>query len=183
MRNSLNSSYLSSRWSGPSMASRVLHRLAGCEEQHVSHRNGFSLVELLVVLAFIGVALGVGIPLVNDQIRIADVRQVADNFATSVRAARMIAVAKHKSITFTVNVDPTNTYSYEKTDGTQRLVALPVQTQFATGSTASFTFKSDGSVSPAATVYIRCPVSNSITEQWLVNVNSIGLVDMTHSRF
>ncbi|HUC43223.1 MAG TPA: prepilin-type N-terminal cleavage/methylation domain-containing protein, partial [Candidatus Sulfotelmatobacter sp.] len=62
----------------------------------MSHRNGFSLVELLVVLAFIGVALGVGIPLVNDQIRIADVRQVADNFATSVRAARMIAVAKHK---------------------------------------------------------------------------------------
>lgn len=182
MRNLLYSNVLTGLSVKPHVASRVLGPLAGCEEPNVSHRNGFSMVELLVVLAFIGVALGVGIPLINEQIRIADVRQVADNFATDVRAARMIAVAKHKSITFTVNVDPTNTYSYEKTDGSQRVVTLPAQTQFAAGSTASFTFKADGSASPAATVYIRCPVSGA-TEQWLINVNSIGLVQPNHSRF
>src|SRR5258705_11847839 len=77
-----------------------------------SREIGFSLPELLAVMAMIAIALAIGIPIVNEQVRIAEVRAAADDLALHLRAARMISVTKHKPITFKINVDPDNEFEY-----------------------------------------------------------------------
>lgn len=142
---------------------------------------GFSLVELLAVLVLVGLVLAIGIPLVRDQVMIADVRQAADQMGVDLRAARMIAVSKHKTIVFTVNTDPTNTYSYEGTDGAIRLRTMPKGVKITNASVGSITFKPDGSVTVISNIVLESQVANA-TERWTINVKTLGLADLTHTR-
>ncbi len=142
---------------------------------------GFSLAEMLAVLALIGIVLAIGMPLVNEQLRIAEVRSAADEMAVHLRAARMIAVSHHKDIVFTVSEDPTNSYSYEGTNGETRTITMPGRVKIATGSAASITFRSNGSVAAAGTVTIQSAVS-SATETWTLTVNILGLATVSHAR-
>jgi prepilin-type N-terminal cleavage/methylation domain-containing protein len=146
-----------------------------------SWEAGFSLVEMLAVLALIAVVVAIGIPIVNEQVRIAEVRSAADQIAVDMRAARMIAVSKHKSIPFTINIDPVNTYSYEGTTGATRTIAMPGRVKIKNGSATSVTFKQDGSVAAAATVTVESAVSAS-TERWAIAVNTLGFAKLTHTR-
>jgi type II secretory pathway pseudopilin PulG len=137
---------------------------------------------MLAVVALIGIAIAIGIPLVNEQVRIAEIRSTADQAGLDMRAARMIAVSKHKSIVVTVNADPTNTYSYERTDGSTLTVATPSRVKITTGSSGSITFKQDGSTAGAGSVIFQSVVSTK-TEQWTMTVNTLGLTDLAHTRF
>jgi prepilin-type N-terminal cleavage/methylation domain-containing protein len=143
---------------------------------------GFSLPEMLAVVALIGISIAIAIPLVNEQVRIAEIRGCADQAGLDMRAARMIAVSKHKSIVVTVNADPTNSYSYERTDGSTRTITMPSRVKITTGSSATVTFKSDGSTAAAGTVIFQSAVSTK-TEQWTMTVNTLGLTDLAHARF
>ena len=142
---------------------------------------GFSLSEMLAVLAIIGIVVAIGIPLVNQQLKTAEVRGAADLMAVHMRAARMIAVSHHKNIPFTVNATPTNTYSYEGTDGVTRTIAMPGVVRITTGSTATITFKSDGSVTAAGSVILESDVPNAI-ERWTLTVSLLGMVNTAHVR-
>ena len=142
---------------------------------------GFSLPELLVVLAIIGSVVAMGIPLVNEQLRIAEVRSVADELAVHLRAARMIAVSHHKDIVVTVSVDPTNTLSYEGTNGETRTITMPGRVKIKTGSAVSITFHSDGSSGASSTLTTESAVANS-TERWTLTVNTVGMVSVAHVR-
>ena len=123
----------------------VGHSRVGPELRRPRAQAGFSLAELLVVLAIIGAIVAMGIPMVNEQLRIAEVRAITDEIAVHLRAARMIAVSKHKDIVVTVNADPTNTVSYEGTNGDTRTITMPGRVKILSGSSASITFHSDGS--------------------------------------
>ena len=142
---------------------------------------GFSLVELLAVVAIIGAIVAMGIPLVNEQLRIAEARAISDEIAVHLRAARMIAVSKHKDIVVTINADPTNTVSYEGTNGETRTIATPGRVKITTGSSASITFHSDGSSGAVSTLVTESVVKNGI-ERWTLNVNTIGLITVAHVR-
>jgi len=147
----------------------------------MSGRNdGFSLPELLAVMALIAIAIGVGIPIVNEQVRIAEVRAVADDLALHLRAARMNAVTKRKTITFTVNVDPTNTFSYEGKSGTTK-IATPGRVRIATASDRSINFKRNGSVDVASSIILESDVSGS-RERWTATVNTMGSTKLAHER-
>ena len=142
---------------------------------------GFSLAEMLVVIAIIGIAIAIGIPLVNEQVRIAEVRAAADDLALHLRAARMIAVAKHKTITFTVSVDPTNTFSYEGNNGQVKTISMPGRVRIASGSDPSISFFQNGSVDASSSIVIESNVSNSL-ERWTATVNTVGLTTLAHVR-
>ena len=142
---------------------------------------GFSLAELLVVLAIIGAVIAMGIPLVNEQLRIAEVRAVADEMAVHLRAARMIAVSHHKDIVVTVSVDPANSLSYEGTNGETRTITMPGRVKIKSGSAVSITFHSDGSSGASSTVTAESAVS-SVTERWTLTVNTVGMVSVAHAR-
>jgi len=146
-----------------------------------NRQAGFSLAELLGVLALIGIVVAIGIPIVNEQVRIADIRSAADNMAVHLRAARMIAVSHHKNIVVTVSVDPTNSYSYETTNGTVRTVTMPGTAKLISGSAGTITFHSDGSSGASSTVTIESIVSAS-TERWTLTVNTLGMVSVAHTR-
>ena len=148
-------------------------------------QSGFSLAEMLIVIAMIGVTVGIAIPLINEQVRIAEVRSAADQMAVHLRAARMIAVSHHKDIVVTVkaddaSVDP-NTISYEGTNGDTQRIKMPGLVKIIAGSTASITFHSDGSSDATSTVTTECVVS-SATERWTLTVNILGLVSVAHAR-
>jgi len=147
-------------------------------------KNGFSMVEMLIVIAFIAIAVGVGIPLVNEQVRIAEARAAADEIAVHLRAARMLAVSQHRDVEVQVSVDPTNTIAYKVAvvpADVWRTMQLPGKVKIISGSTASITFKSDGSTGAASTVTAESTVSTKI-ERWILSVNIMGMVSVAHTR-
>jgi prepilin-type N-terminal cleavage/methylation domain-containing protein len=144
-------------------------------------QRGFSLPELLVVLAIIGAIVVMAIPLVNEQIRIAELRAVSDELAVHLRAARMLAVTTHNNVAVTISVDPTNTLSYPDSNGQTRIVKMPGRVKIKSGSTPSITFKSDGSSGASSTVTTESAVSTA-TERWILTVNTVGMVSVSHVR-
>jgi prepilin-type N-terminal cleavage/methylation domain-containing protein len=148
-------------------------------------KNGFSLVEMLIVIAFIAIAVGVGIPLINEQVRIAEARSAADEISVHLRAARMMAVTRRTDVRVTVSVDPTNTISYVQwptpTGVVPRVMTMPNRVKLVSGSTALITFKSDGSTGAASTVTTESTVSTKL-ERWTLSVNVMGMVSVAHTR-
>ena len=148
-------------------------------------QSGFSLAEMLIVIAMIGVTVGIAIPLVNEQLRIAEVRSAADQMAVHLRAARMIAVSQHRDVVVTVNAENAsvlpNTLSYERTLGDALTIQMPGLVKIKSVSTASITFHSDGSSDASSTVTTESVVSNA-TERWVLTVNILGLVSVAHTR-
>ena len=156
------------------------------------HRQaGFSLAEMLIVIAFIAITVAIGIPLVNEQVRIAEVRSSADDLALHLRAARMLAVAKHKTIVFTVNVDPVNSFSYKALDDSSIFTGdnpkvrgpfkMPTRVKIVTGSDGSISFMQNGSVDFVSSIVLESQVSNYL-ERWTATVNTVGLTTLAHQR-
>ncbi|HJQ99642.1 MAG TPA: prepilin-type N-terminal cleavage/methylation domain-containing protein [Candidatus Polarisedimenticolaceae bacterium] len=156
-----------------------------------NRQAGFSMAEMLIVIAFIGIAVAIGIPLVNEQVRIAEVRSSADDLALHLRAARMIAVAKHKTIVFTVNVDPANSFSYTTTDNSAIFTGsdpkvrgpffMPKRVKIAAGSDGQINFFQNGAVDFSSSIILESQVSDSL-ERWTATVNTIGLTTLAHQR-
>ena len=93
----------------------------------------------------------------------------------------MIAVSKHKDIVVTVNADPTNTVSYEGTNGDTRTITMPGRVKILSGSSASITFHSDGSSGATSTLITESAVS-SATDRWTLTINTVGLITVAHVR-
>ena len=142
---------------------------------------GFSLAEMLMVIALIGIAVAIGIPLVNEQVRIAEVRGAADDLALHLRAARMISVTKHKTITFTVSVDPVNEFSYEGNNGQVKTIKMPGRVRIASGSDGSINFMQNGAVDAISSIVIESNVSDKL-ERWTATVNTVGLTTLARQR-
>ncbi len=149
--------------------------------QDAGDQKGFSLPELLAVLAMVAIAIAVGVPIVNEQVRIAEVRAAADDLALHLRAARMISVTNHKTIDFAVYVDPTSTFEYEGMNGRMKLVAMPGRVRIAPASDRLIRFKGNGSVDVASSIILESDVSGA-RERWTASVNSVGLATLVHAR-
>ena len=152
----------------------------GSFDEGGSAAGGFSLPELLIVIAIIGLTLVIGIPLVADQMKAASVRGAADQFTTDLRAARMIAVSKRITNNFVINTS-TNSYSYTNRDGTTRQIKMPKGVAITSASSTTIPFKSDGSVATAATTVIEIPVGNAI-ERWTIDLSTLGVPKRTRQR-
>jgi prepilin-type N-terminal cleavage/methylation domain-containing protein len=145
------------------------------------HVRGFSLPELIAVIALIGIAIAIGIPIVNEQVRMAEVRAVADDLALHLRAARTIAVTKHTTVTFTVDVDPINRFRYIGSDGVEKEIKMPGRVRIAPASSRSINFKRNGSVDVASVIIVESDVSGA-RERWTASVSAAGLTKLVHER-
>ncbi len=141
--------------------------------------------ELLAVLAMIAIAIAIGVPLVNEQVRIAEVRAAADDLALHLRAARMISVAQHRTVKFMVSVDPVNKFKYEfkyeRLTLMWKEVSLPGRVRIAAASDRLINFKQNGSVDVAASIILESEVSGA-RERWTASVNAVGLTTLSHAR-
>ena len=67
--------------------------------------RGFTLVELLVVLALMGLALTVASPLIANALPGTELRASARDVATGLRYARSLALSTNSDVTFDVDVE------------------------------------------------------------------------------
>ena len=143
--------------------------------------KGFSLPELLAVIAMIAIAVAIGVPIVNEQVRMAEVRAVADELAMHLRTARSISVTNHTSVPFEISVDPTNTFRYKGKDGNWKTFSTPARVRIAAGSDSVIDFKANGSVAAPSTIIIESDVSGS-KERWTATVSTMGRTQLVHER-
>jgi prepilin-type N-terminal cleavage/methylation domain-containing protein len=109
-------------------------------------QRGYSLVELLVVVAIIGVFSLISVPALLNYTRMAAMRSGLRQFTTDLRAGRMRAIPTGNAITVNVyrgTEPPTERASY--TVGTMRR-QLDKNLYFDTPSMTGFTFMPNGSV-------------------------------------
>jgi len=143
---------------------------------------GFSLAELLVVLAILGLTVAVTVPLVSNQVRMAAIRSAAAEFSSDLRAARMIAVSGHRTINVQVDADPANSYSYPDSRGRNRQVALPEGIRIVSSTPASIKFRPDGSVHGGALTIFEARGVSGAAERWTIAINELGLLRTVYAR-
>ena len=142
---------------------------------------GFTLPELLIVLAIAGLALVIAVPLAAEQIRTVQNHAAAAQLATDIRAARMIAVSKRSAVTLQVDVDPTNAYQYTDAHGKVRRITLPKQIRIVSSS-APISFSATGALAAATTTVLEAPVSGGVIDRFTVATSLLGVPTVTHQR-
>jgi prepilin-type N-terminal cleavage/methylation domain-containing protein len=80
--------------------------------------GGFSLIEVLTVVAIAGVMAAVGLPIVSSGIRQYALNTAARNVAAEIRSARYAAVAKNRTLILRFNCPGTNQYRLVEFTGT-----------------------------------------------------------------
>jgi len=144
--------------------------------------RGYSLPELLIVVALIGLAVAVAIPLIGDTLRMARVRSAADQLALDLRAARTVAVVKRTTVPFAINAAPQNTYEYTDAKGVLRHVVLPVGVRITSATPSTINFLASGAVTGGATAVMEVALGEGITERWTIQVSIAGVPTMTKVR-
>ncbi len=133
--------------------------------------RGYSIAELLVVLAIIGIAVAVGIPLANEQVRAAKARSAADQLSMDIKAARMIAVSTRSAgLDMVVMPQPDNYYEYPDNKGNTRHIDMPKGVRI-TSSDSPITFRLNGSLDAAATTIIEIDLTVGVIERWTVSTH------------
>src|SRR5437867_992492 len=108
----------------------------------VGGEPGYSLPELLIVIAIIGLFVLFGGPSMNEAYKAYKIRSAANELVTDLRAQRYNAVANRAPFTLTLNnqsVTPPNQYSYTTYKGVAITVRLE-NSNIETTSAASVTF-------------------------------------------
>jgi general secretion pathway protein H len=151
-----------------------------------SRARGFSLTEILIVVAIVGLAVAITVPLVAENVNQARIRSAADQLSVDLRAARMIAVSKRAMPYLDVSVqpDPVNRYTYVNARGETRAVQLPKGVRITTPTTDyTVRYLRDGSVSGGGnTTILRVQLSAGAEEEWRVITNAMGVTRTTRSR-
>jgi prepilin-type N-terminal cleavage/methylation domain-containing protein len=177
------------------VAYRLLDQLAGESQMkpNVSTRKcadtdrGYSLPELLIVIALIGLFVLFGGPAMADGFRAYKVRSVANNLTIDLRALRYNAVANRTPFTMTINnltnASP-NQYSYNNVKGdaiTIRLDSVDIETTSA----ASITFNINGSTGATGnqTVSVSKFISGSRNDRYTITITPSGTISSAYTTF
>jgi len=154
--------------------------MTGPDSRRRARCSGVTLPELLVVLAIIGMAVAVAVPLISGAVRSASARAAANGFAVNLKAARMLAVTANSPVPITVHAEPhgdcycTPTwYEYPGRDGTPRRIDLPSGVSIVS-STSPIVFSPNGAVRGGARTVIRTPDGAGGAEQWTIDTSTTG---------
>jgi len=158
-----------------------VNRYSNRSELEPRGSRGVSLSELLVVMAIIGIAVAIGIPLAAQQMRMAKIRGAADQLAMDIKAARMIAVTTRADVDMTINAQPSNSYEYTDNQGKLRRIEMPEGVRI-TSSTSPLTFHLNGSLDTAATTVLEIDLSGSLTERWTISTTILGVSKTDYER-
>ncbi len=139
--------------------------------------DGFTLIEILVVLAILGVALGLIIGRGPMRSRGLESRAAASALAQTLRAARAAAIAGDRSVS--VAIDPAN-HRFAMDDGPLRTLAadLPVAVSSTAlrgpGPVRLIRFASDGSASGGQILLGAGRTRLGISVEWLTGRVSVA---------
>ena len=150
--------------------------------------SGYSLSELLVVIALIGIMALFGGPSLANAYRSYQVRAAADNLTSSLRALRYMAVAERAPKAMTVNDEDDgstpNQYSYVNMKG-QDIVVRHENVVIDNASDASIPFGINGGTGSTSilSVLVSMDVSGSRGERYTITVTPSGTVKVSFSTY
>jgi prepilin-type N-terminal cleavage/methylation domain-containing protein len=157
------------------------------QEEGDRRSRGYSLPELLIVIAIIGLFVLFGGPAMQEAYRAYRVRASANELVTVIRGLRYNAVAGRAPRTMTLNnqnATPPNQYTFPNAKG-DTVTARPEFVNFEPSSAASLTFVANGSTGVAGntTVLVSGWISDSRNDRYTITVTSSGTVSSAYSTF
>jgi len=159
------------------------------ETKSTGSAGGYSLPELLIVIALIGLFVLFGGPAMADAYKAYKVRSVANNLSLDLRALRYNAVATRSPRTMTINnqADATapNRYSYANYKGDPITVRIEQWVNIETTSAASIGFNIYGAtgVSGSQTVSVSMAINGTRNDRYTISVSPTGTVSTAYSTF
>ncbi|HZN02849.1 MAG TPA: prepilin-type N-terminal cleavage/methylation domain-containing protein [Candidatus Polarisedimenticolia bacterium] len=151
--------------------------------------EGFSLSELLVVIALMGIFILFGGPAMADAFRAYKVRAAADIVATDVRAMRYSAVGQRGPRTMTINsqgagTDP-NTYTFVNAVGDTllRRVEQGVNIEDASADTLSFSITGATGSAGAEVIIVSMDINGTRGDRYTISVSPSGTVSTAFSSY
>jgi prepilin-type N-terminal cleavage/methylation domain-containing protein len=149
---------------------------------------GYSLPELLIVVALIGIFVLFGGPAMNEAYRSYKIRTTANGLVNDLRAQRYLAVANRAPRTLTINrqdhPSEPNQYSFVNPQGravTMRVEAVDFESASATS--VPFTINGGTGTSGNLTVLVSGKVSNSRGERYTITITPTGTVQAVFSTY
>ena len=156
--------------------------------RHAGHDRGYSLPELLIVIALIGLFVLFGGPAMADAFRAYKVRSVANDLTTDLRALRYNAVSTRTPRTMTLNNTTSaspNQYTYTNFKGDPITVLIEPGVAIETTSAASITFNINGSTGATGnqTVSLSMFISGSRNDRYTITITPSGTISSAYSTF
>ncbi len=155
-----------------------------------SHRNGgFSLSEMLAVMAIMGLFILFGGPAMADAYRAYKVRSAADVLVTDIRALRYNAVAQRATQTLTINtqsnVSAPNQYAFVNKLGQTVTRTEEVGVKIDDTSSTTISFNNTGSTGTTGnlTVIMSLDVNSSRGDRYTLTVTPTGTVSSAYSTY
>lgn len=151
--------------------------------------RGFSISELLTVIALMALLILFGGPAMADGYRSYKVRSAADILATDVRALRYAAVATRASLTMTLNDQAHSTApnQYSFTNAKGQAVTRPIENgvNLETGSAASITFGINGGTGLTSnqTLVVSMPINSDRGARYTITVSPTGTVSTAYATY
>ncbi len=164
------------------MKTGVLIAMRGRQEA-----RGFSVAELAVVIAIMGIFATFGFPILSEAFRSYHARAAADDIVNSLRAVRYNAVANRIPATLTLN-DENNTtapnqYSFVNIKG--RTITIQLDgVKIESGTPATITFNNNGATGTGSqTVRVSARIHDTRSDRYTITVTPTGTVSSAYSTF
>ncbi len=143
-------------------------------------QRGVSLIEILIIVAVIGVIMLFAVPLTANQLQRIHARSTINEFTMALRAARMMAVTQQTPIDVIVEDTPDNKYSYTDGNGNFREFEL-AQSVSITASDTPISFARNGA-SGGTTTTIIADLPGGHTDTYTVTTTNLGMVEVSKVR-
>ena len=145
------------------------------------NQGGFSIVEMLLVLAIMGIFITFAGPAFTQAYRAYRVRSTAQELTLALRAARQVAVSTRAASSLVVDTANRN-YRWTDAKGRIRTWVLPNGVDFVTVNPATITFATNGTVATgSATLALQGTVAAGRADRWTLDLNTVGRVTSTFS--
>ncbi len=149
---------------------------------------GYSLSELLVVIALLGIFTLFAGPALADAYKSYKVRAAANNLTTDIRAQRYLAVTNRATRTLTINrVDHStapNQYSYLNPLGRTMTVQFDgVEIENTSATSVAFTNRGSTTVTSTLNVIFSMDINGSRGDRYTVSVTPTGQVSSTYATY
>ncbi len=145
------------------------------------NQSGFSIVEMLLVLAIMGIFITFAGPAFTQAYRAYKVRSTATELTIALRAVRQVAVSTRAASSLVVDTANRN-YAWTDAKGKTRTWVLPDGVDFVTVNPATITFATNGTVATgSATLALQGTVASGRADRWTLDLNTVGRVTSTFS--
>ncbi len=159
-----------------------MHLSRGIRKQS---QSGFSLAEILVVVAIIGIMLLFSLPAIAERYKGYKIRTMVNELSSDLKAARHTAITRRMDVDFTVRDQgdsPPNQYTYTNSKGIVRLVTMPENMAITSAPASAFTFERNGALDGSAeTIVLESQVSGDRIDQYTVNISIVGMITIDYS--